>query len=199
MKVALLTVSDSAAAGEKSDLCGPVLHKTVAEAGWTVVSSDIVPRNRMMLAKWLVRAADEQHVDLILTSGATGLGPRDVTPEATRDVISREAPGIPEAIRVAEAFVTPEAILSRAVAGVRGETLIINLSGNPKFATKQWATFAPIIETAVESLRVANDQSQARGPENKAARTASSKPITDPQSSPKGTFLGQAQQDLVKK
>ncbi len=153
MKVALLTVSDSASAGEASDLSGPLLHKLLAEGGRTVVRADIVADERQQIAVWLARVADERRADLVLTSGGTGLGPRDVTPEATLDVIEIEAPGIAEAIRADGLRVTPRAMLSRGVAGVRGQTLIINLSGSPKAVTQQWATLEPIIEHAVETVR----------------------------------------------
>lgn len=152
MKVALLTVSDSAAAGEQADLSGPLLYKLVAEGGFNVVRAEIVPDDRRVIADWLRRAADQHHDDLVLTSGGTGLAPRDVTPEATREVIDVEVPGIAEAIRAAGASKTPMAMLSRGVAGVRQKTLIINLSGSPRAAAEQWAVVEPVIVHAIETI-----------------------------------------------
>jgi molybdenum cofactor synthesis domain-containing protein len=152
MRVALLTVSDSAATGQQADLSGPLLHKLVAEGGLTVVRAEIVADDRRAIADWLRRAADQYGVDLALTSGGTGLGPRDVTPEATRDVIDREVPGIAEAVRAAGMAKTPMAMLSRAVAGVRKRTLIINFSGSPRAVVDQWAVVEPAIRHAVETI-----------------------------------------------
>jgi molybdenum cofactor synthesis domain-containing protein len=153
MKVALLTVSDSAAAGQQADLSGPLLHKLVAEGGFNVVRAEIVPDDRRAVADWLRRAADQHRVDLALTSGGTGLGPRDVTPEATRDVLEIEVPGIAEAVRAAGAAKTPMAMLSRAVAGVRKKTLIINFSGSPRAVADQWAVVEPVIVHAIETIQ----------------------------------------------
>lgn len=152
MRVALLTVSDSASTGAQSDLSGPLLHKLVAEGGRTVIRAEIVADDRKAIAEWLCRAADVYRVDLVLTSGGTGLSPRDVTPEATRDVVDFEAPGIAEAIRAAGIATTARAMLSRNVAGVRKKTLIINLSGSPKAVVEQWGVVEPVIEHAVETV-----------------------------------------------
>ena len=152
MKVAILTVSDSAAAGEKSDLSGPLLHKLVAESGGAVVRADVVADDREAIADWIVQASDVHRVDLVLTSGGTGLAPRDVTPEATLDVVDRLVPGIAEAIRAAGLQKTSRAMLSRAVCGLRGRTLVVNLSGSPKAVAEQWATIAPVIEHAVDTV-----------------------------------------------
>jgi molybdopterin adenylyltransferase len=152
MKVALLTVSDSASAGQQADLSGPMLHKLVAEGGFNVVRAEVVPDDRRAIADWLRRAADQYRVDLAVTSGGTGLAPRDVTPEATRDVIDVEVPGIAEAIRAAGASKTPMAMLSRGVAGVRKKTLIINFSGSPRAVADQWAVVEPVIVHAIETI-----------------------------------------------
>ncbi len=199
MRVALLTVSDSAAAGERSDLSGPVLHKAVAEAGWSVVRTDIVPKNRMMISKWLVKTIDEHKVDLVLTSGGAGLEPRAVTPDATRDVIAREAPGIPEAIRVAGSFITPLSMLTRATAGIRGEALIVNLSGDPKTVTKEWATIAPVIEHALVAVRTKPQPPKPEKPREKRASNLPPSPAIDPKASPKGTIIGQVKKDVPEK
>jgi len=167
MRVAILTVSDSAAAGEQADLSGPALRALVTSAGGTVVRADIVPDDPEAIAAWLREVADEGHVDLALTSGGTGLAPRDVTPEATKGILDREAPGIAEAIRAAGLAKTPRAMLSRGVAGLRGRTLIINLSGSPKAVAEQWAAIAPVLDHALETAR-----GQGAHPETDAARSS---------------------------
>jgi molybdenum cofactor synthesis domain-containing protein len=153
MKVAILTVSDSAAAGEQADLSGPLLQELVREVGGEVVRADVLPDDHEAIAAWLRQVADEDGVGLALTSGGTGLAPRDVTPEATLSVLDREAPGIAEALRVAGLAKTPRAMLSRGVAGVRKRTLIVNLSGSPKAVREQWEAFAPVARHAVETVR----------------------------------------------
>lgn len=179
MRVALLTVSDSAATGEQSDLSGPLLHKLVAEGGRTVVRAEIVPDDRKAIVEWLLRAADVHKVDLVLTSGGTGLGPRDVTPEATRDVVDFEAPGIAEAIRAASLAKTARAMLSRNIAGVRKKTLIINLSGSPKAVTEQWAVVEPVIEHAIDTI-----QGRGHHPSADAKRKRYVEPHPSPQDQP---------------
>lgn len=181
MRVALLTVSDSAAAGHSSDLSGPLLHKKVAEAGWTVVRADIVADDLEAITSWLRQAVDERKVDLVLTSGGIGLGPRDVTPEATQGVLEREAPGISEAIRVTGMAKTPRAMLSRGLAGTRGQTLIINLSGNPRAVTEQWECIAPVIEYAVDTVQGLGHHPAA----DAERRRAQSKPLPREISQPK--------------
>jgi molybdenum cofactor synthesis domain-containing protein len=153
MRVALLTVSDSAAAGQQADLSGPLMRELVGSAGGEVVRADVLPDDRERIASWLRRIADEGAVDLVLTSGGTGLAPRDVTPEATRDVLDREAPGIAEALRAAGLAKTPRAMLSRGVAGLRGRTLIVNLSGSPKAVREQWEAFLPALRHAIDTVR----------------------------------------------
>ena len=152
MRVAILTVSDSAAAGEQADLSGPLLRELVEQAGGEVLRADVLPDARDAIAAWLRQVADEDAVDLALTSGGTGLAPRDVTPEATLLVLDREAPGIAEALRAAGLAKTPRAMLSRGVAGVRKRTLIVNLSGSPKAVREQWEAFAPVLEHAVDTV-----------------------------------------------
>lgn len=152
--IAILTVSDSAAAGQAEDRSGPLLQELVRSL-WPEQTPllGLVADDRAQIAALLRRWADEQDVALILTSGGTGFTPRDVTPEATRDVIDREAPGLAEAMRAASLRVTPHAMLSRAVAGIRGQTLIINLSGSPKAVREQFAVIAPVLPHALEQLR----------------------------------------------
>lgn len=151
LRVAILTVSDKAYKGERKDTSGPALRALVEAEGHSVVATAILPDERLLLADWLRQQAC--HADIILTCGGTGLGPRDVTPEATRDVIDYEVPGIPEAIRQAGLRHTPHAMLSRAIAGVRAQTLIINLSGSPKAVQEQFPVIAPILAHAVALLK----------------------------------------------
>ena len=133
IRVGVLTVSDRTARGETEDASGPLLQQMVQQrlAG-VVVASTVAPDERNVIEEVLRRWSDEEEVDLILTTGGTGFALRDVTPEATRRVIEREAPGFAEAMRAASLRVTPHAMLSRAVAGIRGRTLIVNLPGSPK-------------------------------------------------------------------
>ncbi len=152
--IGILTISDSAAAGEAEDRSGPVLRQLV-QSLWPdeKVLMGLVADDRARIAALLRQWADEQDVALILTTGGTGFTPRDVTPEATRDVIEKEAPGLAEAMRAAGLRVTPHAMLSRAVAGIRGHTLIINLSGSPKAVREQFQVLAPVLPHALEQLR----------------------------------------------
>ncbi|MCX7671183.1 MAG: MogA/MoaB family molybdenum cofactor biosynthesis protein [Anaerolineae bacterium] len=157
IRVGILTVSDRSARGERADLSGPALAQAVTGqlAGAEVVVVGIVPDEPDEIAAWLKAGADELGLDLILTTGGTGFAPRDVTPEATRRVIEREAPGLAEAMRAASLRVTPHAMLSRAVAGMRGRTLIVNLPGSPKAAVENLMTILPVLPHAVELLREA--------------------------------------------
>ena len=134
LRVAVLTVSDRSARGERPDASGPVLVALVEAQGWEVVRSDILPDDLTVLREIIALWADRGEADIILTTGGTGFAPRDVTPEATRGVIEREAPGLAEAMRAASVVKSPHAMLSRAVAGIRGKVLIINLPGSPKAA-----------------------------------------------------------------
>lgn len=131
-RVAILTSSDSGYRGEREDLSGPVIREIVEAAGYTVVSMELLPDEREMLSARMAEIADQGRADLILTTGGTGFSPRDVTPEATEDIIQRRVPGIPEAMRAYSMTITKRAMLSRATAGIRKNTLIINLPGSPK-------------------------------------------------------------------
>jgi len=159
IRVGILTVSDRSARGEREDLSGPVLVQAVAER-WTeatVAETGIVPDERAEISAALIRWADDSRLDLILTTGGTGFAPRDVTPEATRAVIERDAPGLAEAMRADSLRVTPHAMLSRAVAGIRGRTLIVNLPGSPKAAIENLATILPVLSHAIELLQESPD------------------------------------------
>lgn len=130
--VALLTVSDKGSRGERVDASGGVMRELVESAGMLVVGKDVVPDEKDAITEALVRYADGAGADLVLTTGGTGLSRRDVTPEATLAVVERLCPGIPEAMRSLSLAVSKRAMLSRAVAGVRGRTLVVNLPGSPK-------------------------------------------------------------------
>ncbi len=154
MRVGILTISDRASRGEYEDRAGPLIADAVRSSlGADVVQAAVVPDERDQIAATLRRWCDEQDLDLILTTGGTGFAPRDVTPEATRDVIEREAPGLAEAMRAASLRVTPHAMLSRAVAGIRGRTLIVNLPGSPKAVRENLDTILPALPHAIELLR----------------------------------------------
>jgi molybdopterin adenylyltransferase len=169
IRVGILTVSDRGSRGEYRDLSGPAIHALVTERlGAAVEQQAIVPDERAEIARALRAWADEVGLDLILTTGGTGFAPRDVTPEATRDVIEREAPGLAEAMRAASLRITPHAMLSRAVAGVRGRTLIVNLPGSPKAVRENLETILPALPHAVELLH--GEKGPDRHPEEPAAR-----------------------------
>lgn len=131
-RVVVITASDKGYKGEREDLSGPAVKEIVEAAGYQVVSMDILPDDREMLGARMAEIADLGLAELILTTGGTGFSQRDVTPEATEDVIERRVPGIPEAMRAFSLTITKRAMLSRATAGIRKRTLIINLPGSPK-------------------------------------------------------------------
>lgn len=154
MRVAVLTVSDRASRGEYEDKAGPLISEIVrGELRGDVVMTAIVPDEPDQIAAALRRWCDEDDLDLILTTGGTGFAPRDVTPEATRSVVERESPGLAEAMRAASLRVTPHAMLSRAVAGIRRRTLIVNLPGSPKAVRENLDTILPALPHAVELIR----------------------------------------------
>ncbi len=131
MRIAILTISDAGHRGERTDTSGDAIAAWVAARGATLAARALVPDETSQIAAILTAWADGGEIDLILTTGGTGLTPRDVTPEATKAVLEREAPGISEALRVSVLATFPRAALSRGVAGVRGRTLIVNLPGSP--------------------------------------------------------------------
>lgn len=152
MRIAILTVSDRAWRGERADASGPALIEAVLAQGWQVVHTLILPDDLEQLAAQIAQWADSETMDVILTTGGTGFSPRDVTPEATAAVIQRPAPGLAEAMRQASLKITPHAMLSRAAAGIRGQTLIINLPGSPRAAVENLAVITPVLPHAVQLL-----------------------------------------------
>ena len=152
IRVAILTASDKAARGEREDESGKVISEMLTAIG-EVVLYRIVPDDIDEILEELRRMADRHKVDLILTTGGTGLGPRDFTPEATKAVIDREVPGIMEAMRARSLEKTPLAMLSRGVAGTRGRTLIINLPGSPKAVRECIEVILPALPHAIEVLQ----------------------------------------------
>ncbi|MGI6557527.1 MAG: molybdenum cofactor synthesis domain-containing protein [Limnochordia bacterium] len=151
--VGVLIASDKGARGEREDKCSDLIEKMVEQIAGEVIQQAILPDEEVILKEKLLEWADEWKLDLILTSGGTGLGPRDVTPEATRAVIEREAPGIGEAMRLAGLKNTPRAMLSRAVAGTRGGTLIINLPGSPRGVEESLGAILEALPHAVETVK----------------------------------------------
>jgi molybdopterin adenylyltransferase len=149
---AILTISDSAAAGAREDRSGPAVRQRIEALGWTVISHQVVPDDADLIAAKLRDLADIEHVPVVLTTGGTGVALRDVTPEATRAVADREIPGIPEVMRSEGRKSTPFAALSRAVAGSRGATLIVNLPGSPKGAVESLDAIANLIPHIVDLL-----------------------------------------------
>lgn len=153
IRTAIITLSDKGSKGEREDESGPVIRGMIAEIDAVVEHYEILPDEKTLLAKTLARLSDSCKIDLILTTGGTGVGPRDVTPEATRSVIDFELPGMAEAMRSESLKKTSRAMISRAVAGVRKQTLIINLPGSPRAVRENLAVVLPALSHAVEKIK----------------------------------------------
>lgn len=162
-KAAVITASDKGYRGIREDLSGPYIRKILEEAGYDVVSVDILPDERNMIADKLIELSDKK-IPLILTTGGTGFSPRDNTPEATCDIIEKETPGISEAIRAYSLRITPRAMLSRAVSGIRKQSLIINLPGSPKAVRECLDYILPVLEHGIKIML--NIDGECAGKEN---------------------------------
>ena len=156
-RVAIITSSDMGYQGKREDLSGPAIKEIVEREGYQVVSMDILPDDRAILSKKMAEIADNNTAELILTTGGTGFSPRDIMPEATEDIIDRRVPGIPEAMRAYSMTITKRAMLSRATAGIRKKTLIVNLPGSPK-AVKESLEY--IIDTLAHGLEILSGEAR---------------------------------------
>ena len=152
MRVGIITISDRAFTGTRQDVSGPALRDLIQSQGWNVVRMSVIPDNLQEIKKLLATWADSNEFDMLLTTGGTGFSPRDVTPEATAEIIQRDAPGLAEAMRAESIKITPHAMMSRARAGIRGSTLIVNLPGSPKAAVENFNVILPIVQHAVQLL-----------------------------------------------
>lgn len=148
MRVSVLTISDSVAGGKAEDRSGPSVIARCRELGWEIVASAVLADDREAIEVFLKETADSNDADVILTTGGTGLGPRDVTPEATAAVVDRMIPGFSEHMRAAGAEKTPRALLSRGACGIRGKAIIINLPGSPKGAVESLDAVAELLPHA---------------------------------------------------
>jgi molybdopterin adenylyltransferase len=153
IRFGILTLSDRSSRGERADLSGPALSRVIEAEGWSVAKESILPDEESAIREILISWADSNDLDVILTTGGTGFSPRDVTPEATRAVIERDAPGLAEAMRAASLKITPHAMLSRVATGIRKKTLIINLPGSPKGAVENLQVVLPVLSHAIKLLQ----------------------------------------------
>lgn len=149
----ILTISDKGARGERDDTSGAAIREMLSALEVAVERYEVIPDDRAPITQRLIAWADDDGLDLIVTTGGTGLGPRDTTPEATREAIDYEAPGMAEAMRLEGLKHTPMAMLSRAVVGVRGRTLIVNLPGSPRGVRENLSVLLPVLPHALEMLR----------------------------------------------
>jgi len=166
IRFGILTLSDRSSRGERADSSGPALANLIQAEGWSVIKQALLPDEESAIREILTNWADMGELDVILTTGGTGFSPRDVTPEATRAIIERETPGLAEAMRAASLKVTPHAMLSRIVTGIRKKTLIINLPGSPKGAVENLQVVIPVLPHAIQLLQEdpASESTHQRSP-----------------------------------
>lgn len=153
IRTAIITLSDKGSKGEREDESGRVIRELITGIGAVVDQYEILPDEQTGIIEALKRMSDSGVIDLILTTGGTGVAPRDVTPEATRAVIERELPGMAEAMRAESLRKTPHAMISRAIAGIRKRTLIVNLPGSPRAARENLAVILPALTHAIEKIK----------------------------------------------
>ncbi|WP_432402252.1 MogA/MoaB family molybdenum cofactor biosynthesis protein [Wukongibacter sp. M2B1] len=152
-RVGIITASDKGSRGEREDKSGELIKEIMNSNGYEIVRWNILPDERQLISKELINMSDNLGIDLIFTTGGTGFSQRDWTPEATLDVIDRQTPGISEAMRHYSLQITPKAMLSRSVSGIRGETLIINLPGSPKAVKENLECILPALKHGLEILK----------------------------------------------
>ena len=153
IKAGVITLSDKGSRGQREDLSGPEVIRMLKEIGIETDRCEIIPDEAEIISQKLIEFADRYQLDLVVTTGGTGVSPRDVTPEATLKVIDREIPGMAEAMRRESITQTPHAMISRAVAGIRKTTLIINLPGSPKGVRENLAVILPALKHAIEKIK----------------------------------------------
>jgi molybdenum cofactor synthesis domain-containing protein len=163
-QAAVLTISDSVCAGNRTDLSGPAVRERLERLGWSVSVLEVLPDEAATIAQRLATLADGNQVSAIFTTGGTGVAARDVTPEATRSVLDREIPGLGELMRERGRSSTPLAVLSRAVAGTRGRVLLVNLPGSPRGAVESLDAIVDVLPHILELLRGQTDHSATSGP-----------------------------------
>lgn len=149
----IITVSDKGSQGKREDLSGPAIAEMLTGAAFEIKNTVIIPDETAEIKKAIIDFADVKKLDLIVTNGGTGVSPRDLTPDATLDVIDKQIPGMAEAMRYQSMKVTPHAMISRAIAGIRGKSLIINLPGSPKGAKENLAVVLPALKHAIEKIK----------------------------------------------
>ena len=151
-RAAIITLSDKGSKGEREDESGLIIREMILSMGASVSHYEVLPDEKPGIVEVLSRLSDSGTIDLILTTGGTGVSPRDVTPEATREVIERELPGMAEAMRAESLKKTPHAMISRAIAGIRKRTLIVNLPGSPRAVRENLAVILPALPHAIEKI-----------------------------------------------
>ena len=149
----IITVSDKGSQGKREDLSGPAIAEMLSDVAIVIKHTLIIPDEKDQIQEAIINLADVEKLDLILTTGGTGVSPRDLTPDATLDVIEKEIPGMAEAMRHQSMLITPRAMISRAVVGIRGRSLIINLPGSPKGAKENLAVILPALKHAIEKIK----------------------------------------------